>query len=380
MDFFLTDEQKLIQQTASEFAQNEVAKDAAERDQKEQFPQQHVKKMAELGFMGMMVDPKYGGAGLDTISYVLVVEELSKIDASVGVVCSVNNSLVCYGIEAFGTEQLKQKYLVPLAQGEKLGAFCLSEPASGSDAAAMKTTAVAKNGHYLLNGTKNWISNGKFADYYIVMAQTHPAAGHKGVSAFILEKSFPGFVVGKKEKKLGIRSSDTVSIMLEDCEVPKENLLGKEGEGFKIAMKTLDGGRIGIAAQAVGIGQGSLEASIKYAKERIQFNKPIAQFQAVQFMLANMETKINAARLLTFQAAWKKDQNENFSVEAAKAKLFASETAVESASNAVQIFGGYGFLKDYPVERFMRDSKITEIYEGTSEIQRLVIARGVIGN
>ena len=281
-------------------------------------------------------------------------------------------------IQEYGGEGLKQKYLVPLAKGEKLGAFCLSEPSSGSDASAMKTTAVLKSDHYVLNGTKNWITNGKYADYYIMTALTSPGLGRRGISTFIVEKTFPGFSVGKKEKKLGIRSSDTVSIIMEDCVVPKENLLGKESEGFKIAMRTLDGGRIGIAAQALGIAQGSLEAAIKYSKERIQFGKPIAQFQAIQFMLADMETRINASRLLTFQAACKKDQRVNFSVEAAKAKLFASETAVDVSTKAVQIYGGYGYLKDYPVERFMRDSKITEIYEGTSEIQRLVIARGLL--
>lgn len=379
MDFILTEEQKLIQQTAREFAQKEVAKDAAERDRLEKFPEQHVKKMAELGFMGMTVSPEYGGGGMDTISYVLVIEELSKVDASVGVICSVNNSLVCFGIEDYGTEETKQKYLVPLAQGQKLGAFCLSEPSSGSDASSMKTTAVRKNDHYVLNGTKNWITNGMYADYYIMTALTDPAAGHKGISAFVVEKDFPGFAVGKKERKLGIRSSDTVSIIMEDCIVPKENLLGKEGEGFKIAMQTLDCGRIGIAAQAVGIAQGSLEAAVKYSKERVQFGRPISAFQAIQFMLAEMETRINAARLLTFQAAWKKDRREVFTDEAAKAKLFASEVAVDASTKAVQIYGGYGYLKDYPVERFMRDSKITEIYEGTSEIQKLVIARGLLG-
>ncbi|MFQ5865749.1 MAG: acyl-CoA dehydrogenase, partial [bacterium] len=374
MDFLLTDEHKLIQQTAREFAQNEVSKDAAERDRLEKFPEHHVKKMAELGFLGMMVHPKYGGGGMDTISYVLVMEELSKVDASVGVVCSVNNSLVCSGIEEFGTEELKQKYLVPLAKGEKLGAFCLSEPGSGSDAAAMQSTAIRQDDHYILNGTKNFISNGMYADYYITTALTDKTLKHKGISTFVVEKDFPGFAVGKKEKKLGIRSSDTVSIIMEDCIVPKQNLLGNESDGFKIAMRILDGGRIGIAAQALGIAQGSLEAAIKYAKERTQFGTPISQFQAVQFMLADMETRTDAARLLTYQAAWKKDQNMNYSIEASKAKLFASETAVDVATKAVQIFGGYGYLKDYPVERFMRDSKITEIYEGTSEIQRLVIA------
>lgn len=379
MDFILTEEQKLIQQTAREFAQKEVAKDAAERDRLEKFPVQHVEKMAELGFMGMMVSPEYGGGGMDTVSYVLVIEELSKVDASVGVICSVNNSLVCFGIEEFGSEETKQKYLIPLAQGQKLGAFCLSEPGSGSDAASMKTTAVLKNDHYILNGTKNWITNGMYADYYIMTALTDPAAGHKGISVFVVEKEFPGFSVGKKEKKLGIRSSDTVSVIMEDCFVPKENLLGQEGEGFKIAMQTLDGGRIGVSGQALGIAQGSLEAAIKYSKERVQFGRPISSFQAIQFMLAEMETKISAARLLTFYAACKKDRRENFTNEVAKAKLFASEVAVEASTKAVQIYGGYGYLKDYPVERFMRDSKITEIYEGTSEIQKLVIARGLLG-
>ncbi|MFQ5769286.1 MAG: acyl-CoA dehydrogenase, partial [bacterium] len=358
---------------------NEVAKDAAERDRLEKFPEHHVKKMAELGFMGMMVNPKYGGGGLDTISYVLVIEELSKVDASVGVICSVNNSLVCFGIEDFGTEEHKQKYLVPLAKGEKLGAFCLSEPASGSDAAGMKTTAVLKDDHFILNGTKNFITNGMYADYYIMIALTDPSLGYKGISAFIVEKDFPGFSIGKKEKKLGIRSSDTVSIIMDDCLVPKQNLLGQVGEGFKIAMQTLDGGRIGIAAQALGIAQGALEAALNYSKERVQFGRSISKFQAIQFMLADLETQINAARLLIFQAAWKKDQGQDFVMEAAKAKLFASETATAVSEKAVQIFGGYGYLKDYPVERFMRDSKITEIYEGTSEIQRLVIARGLLG-
>ncbi|MCH7674781.1 acyl-CoA dehydrogenase [candidate division KSB1 bacterium] len=378
MDFLLTDEQKLIQQTAREFAQNEVAKDAAERDQTAQFPSHHVKKMAELGFMGMMIDPKYGGNGLDTVSYAIVIEELSRVDASVGVICSVSNSLVCFGIENFGKEETKQKYLVPLAKGEKLGAFCMSEPGSGSDAAGMKTTAVLKGDHYILNGTKNFITNGLNADFYVVIAHSDPSQRHKGISAFVVEKGFPGFQVGKKEKKLGIRSSDTASIMMEDCAVPRENLLGQEGEGFKVAMMTLDGGRIGIASQAVGIAQGSLDAAINYAKERVQFGKPISAFQSIQHMLADMETHVSAARLLTYQAAWKKDQNQKYSHDSAKAKLFASETAVDVSSKAVQIFGGYGYLKDYPVERFMRDSKITEIYEGTSEIQRLVIARDLL--
>lgn len=378
MDFMLTEEQKLVQQTAREFAQTEVAKDAAQRDQTEKFPVHHVKKMGELGFMGMMVDPQYDGGGLDTISYVLVMEELSKVDASVGVICSVNNSLVCYGIEKYGSEFLKEKYLRPLARGDKLGAFCLSEPSSGSDASAMKTVAEKKGDMYILNGTKNWITNGVNADYYVMTAMTDAAAGSHGISAFVVEKGYLGFQVGKKEKKLGIRSSDTASIILEDCQVPAENIIGEEGSGFKIAMTTLDGGRIGIAAQALGIAQGAFEAAVRYAQERQQFNRPIAKFQAIQFMLADMETRIDASRLLIFQAAWKKDQKQNYSAESAKAKVFASETAVDVATNAVQIFGGYGYLKDYPVERFMRDSKITEIYEGTSEVQRLVIGRSLL--
>lgn len=378
MDFALTEEHRLLQQTAREFAQNEVARDAAERDREEKFPTEHVKKMAELGFMGITVSPQYGGAGMDTVGYVIVIEELARVDASVAVVCSVNNSLVCYGIEHFGSEETKQKYLSPLAKGEKLGAFCLSEPGSGSDAASMKSTAVDQGDHYVLNGTKNFITNGMYADYYVMTAMTDPSRRHRGISAFVVEKNFPGFKVGKKEKKLGIRSSDTVSIIMEDCIVPKENLLGKEGDGFKIAMMTLDGGRIGIAAQALGIAQGSLDAAVQYAKERVQFGKPIASFQAIQFMLADMETRIDAARWLTYHAAWKRDRGERYSFEAAKAKLFAAETAVDAATKAVQIFGGYGYLKDYPVERFMRDSKITEIYEGTSEIQRLVIARALL--
>lgn len=379
MDFQLSDEQRLVQQTAREFAQTEVAKDAAERDRTGEFPAHHVRKMAELGFMGMMVDPEFGGSGLDTVSYVIVVEELSRVDASVGVICSVNNSLVCYGLEAYGTEEIRRHYLTPLAKGDKLGAFCLSEPGSGSDASGMKTTAVRKGDNYVLNGAKNWITNAINADYYLVFAFTDMQARHRGTSAFIVEKRFPGFTVGKKENKLGIRSSDTASIVLEDCVIPAANRLGKEGDGFKIAMQTLDGGRIGIAAQALGIAQGSVNAAAAYAREREQFGKPIASFQAIQFKLADMETRTNAARLLTYQAAWRKDNKLNFTVEAAKAKLFASETAVYSAEEAVQIYGGYGYLKDYPVERFMRDAKITEIYEGTSEIQRIVIGRGVLG-
>jgi alkylation response protein AidB-like acyl-CoA dehydrogenase len=378
MDFSLSEEQKLIQQTVREFAQSEVAKDAAERDRLEAFPDNHVKKMAELGLMGMVVSADYGGGGLDTISYVIVIEELSKADASVGVICSVNNSLVCYGLEHYGTEALKQKYLVPLATGEKLGAFCLSEPESGSDAAGMKTTATRDGDYYVLNGSKNWISNGLYADYYIMYAKTTPDKGYKGISAFVVEKAWPGVQLGRKERKLGIRSSDTISLTLEDCRIPADNMIGSEGEGFKIALHTLNGGRIGIAAQALGIAQASLDHALFYAQERIQFGRKISDFQAIQFMLADMQTRIDAARLLTYQAAWQKDQNQSYAAEAAKAKLYASETAVDVSQKAVQIYGGYGYLKDYPVERFMRDAKITEIYEGTSEIQRIVIARGLL--
>jgi alkylation response protein AidB-like acyl-CoA dehydrogenase len=378
MDFSLSDEHKLIQQTARAFALNEVAEDAAQRDQEESFPEKHLAKMAELGFMGMMVSPDYGGAGLDAISYVLVIEELSRVDASVGVICSVNNSLACYGIEKYGSEHLKKKYLVPLAQGEKLGAFCLSEPDTGSDAAAIQTIAVRDGDSYVINGSKNWITNGLRADYYVLYAKTDPLGGHRGISAFVVERSFSGVRVGKKERKLGIRSSDTVAISLQDCVVPAENLMGNEGDGFRMALKTLDGGRIGIAAQSVGIAQASLDAATRYAKERVQFGKAIAEFQAIQFMLADMATQTNVARLLTFQAAWQRDQGMDFTAAAAKAKLYASEVAVEASLNAVQIFGGYGYLKDYPVERYMRDAKITEIYEGTSEIQRMIIAREIL--
>lgn len=380
MDFSLTDEHKLLQQTAREFADNELKRDAAERDRNETFPHDHVKSMAELGLMGMTVSPEHGGAGLDTISYAIVIEELSRADASVGVICSVNNSLVCYGLEYHGSDHIKNKYLLPLAKGEKLGAFCLSEPDSGSDAAGMKTEAVRQGDNYIINGTKNWITNGANADYCIVYTKTDMTAGHRGISAFVVEKDYPGVQVSKKERKLGIRSSDTVSITFDDCEVPAQNRIGEEGAGFRIALKTLDGGRIGIAAQALGIAQASLTDAVAYAKERVQFGKPIAEFQAIQSMLADMDTELNAARLLTYQAAWLRDQKQSFTAAAAKAKLFASEVAVATSTRAVQIYGGYGYLKDYPVERYMRDAKITEIYEGTSEIQRLVIARDLLNS
>jgi alkylation response protein AidB-like acyl-CoA dehydrogenase len=368
----------MIQHTAREFAESELAPGVAERDRDERFPEEQIKKLAGLGFMGMMVAEKYGGAGLDTISYVIAIEELSRVDASTGVIGSVNNSLVCHGIEEFGTEEQKQKYLAPLARGEKLGAFCLSEPGSGSDAAALQTIAVDRGDHYVLNGTKNFITNGAHADTYVVFATVDRSLGHKGVVAFLVEREFPGFRVGKKEEKLGIRASDTASIILEDCVVPKENRLGEVGQGFRIAMNILDGGRIGIAAQAVGIAQGALDASVKYSQEREQFGRPIGKFQAIQFLLADMETRTQASRLLTYDAAWRKDQGMSYTAAASKAKVFASETAVWCGIKAVQIHGGYGYLKDYPVERFMRDAKITEIYEGTSEIQRLVIARSLL--
>lgn len=378
MNFQFTEEQLMIKETARKFAAEELAPKASERDEREEFPHEEVKKLAELGFMGMMVSEKYGGAGLDTISYVLAMEEISKVDASVGVIMSVNNSLVCWPIETFGTEEQKLKYLPKLARGELLGAFCLSEPEAGSDASNQRTTAVKDGEFYILNGTKNFITNGVYANVLIVFAQTDREKGSKGISAFIVDKDLPGVIVAKKEKKLGIRSSDTAQIVFEDCKVPACNRLGEEGIGFKIAMTTLNGGRIGIAAQALGIAQASLEASIKYAKERKTFGKFLAEHQAIQFKIADMATKIEAARLLTLLAAWRKDRGERYVKEASMAKLFASQVAVEAALEAVQIYGGYGYIKDFPVERYLRDSKITEIYEGTSEIQRIIIARELL--
>jgi alkylation response protein AidB-like acyl-CoA dehydrogenase len=378
MNFEFTEEQLMIKETARKFAVEELAPKASERDEKEEFPHEEIKKLAELGFMGMMVSEKYGGPGFDTISYVLAMEEISKVDASVGVIMSVNNSLICWPIETFGTEEQKLKYLPRLARGELLGAFCLSEPEAGSDASNQRTTAVKDGDCYILNGTKNFITNGVYANILIVFAQTDKEKGSKGISAFIVEKDLPGVIVAKKEKKLGIRSSDTAQIVFEDCKVPASNRLGEEGAGFKIAMTTLNGGRIGIAAQALGIAQASLEASIKYAKERKTFGKYLAEHQAIQFKIADMATKIEAARLLTLLAAWKKDRGERYVKEASMAKLFASQVAVESALEAVQIHGGYGYIKDFPVERYLRDSKITEIYEGTSEIQRIIIARELL--
>ena len=378
MNFKLTEEHEMIRQAARDFAQNELLPGVIDRDEKQEFPKEQIKKLGELGFMGMMVDPKYGGAGMDTISYVLAMEELSKVDASTSVVVSVNNSLVCWGIEKFGDEDQKQKYLRPLATGEKIGAFCLSEPEAGSDATSQQTTAIDMGDHYLLNGTKNWITNGSSASTYIVIAQTDVEKGHRGINALIVEKGMPGFEIGLKENKLGIRGSDTHSLMFTDVKVPKENRIGEDGFGFKFAMKTLSGGRIGIAAQALGIASGSYELSLEYSKQRKAFGKPISEHQAIAFKLADMATEIDAARLLCLRSAWLKDQGLNFDKESAMAKLFASETAMKSATEAVQIHGGYGFVKEYHVERFMRDAKITQIYEGTSEIQRVVISRSVI--
>ncbi len=379
VDFEFTDEQAMIRNAARDFADKELAAGAAERDEKEQFPSEEIKKMAELGFMGMMVPEEAGGAGMDTVSYVLALEEISRADASAGVIMSVNNSLVCWGLEKFGNDMQKEKYLKPLASGKRLGAFCLSEPEAGSDAVNQRTTAVRDGDIYLLNGTKNFITNGANADVLLVMATTDKTKGAKGVSAFIVEKSLPGVIVSKKEHKLGIRSSDTAQITFQDCRVPKENVIKEEGFGFKFAMMTLDGGRIGIASQAIGIARAALDASLKYVKERKAFDQYLREFQAIQFKLAEMHTNIEAAHLLTLSAALKKDRGEKFTKEAAMAKLFASKVAVDCALEAIQIHGGYGYLKDFPVERYLRDAKITEIYEGTSEIQRIVIAREVLG-
>ncbi|MCA9740428.1 MAG: acyl-CoA dehydrogenase [Deferribacteres bacterium] len=378
MDFSLSEEQLMIRQTTREFAEKELAADARERDAEERFPKEQVKKMGELGFMGIMVDPKYSGGGMDTVSYCIMIEELSRVDASAGVIASVNNSLVCAGIEKFGTETQKQAFLAPLAAGKKLGSFCLSEPSTGSDASALQTTATRDGDDWIINGTKNWITNGTQADTYLVFATEDKSQGSHGVHCFMVERGTPGFSIGKKEKKLGIRSSDTCSLIFEQCRVPNANMLGEPNKGFRVAMFILDGGRIGIAAQALGIAVASLEAAVKYAKEREQFGRPIASFQAIQFMLAEMDMEVNAARLLIYRAAAQKDRGERFSNAAAMAKLHASKTAMFCADKAVQIHGGVGYTKDYPVERYLRDAKITEIYEGTSEIQKLVVARDLI--
>ncbi len=378
MNFDLTEEQLAVRDAARDFANTELLPGVIERDEKQQFPAEQIKKMGALGFMGMMTDPKYNGGGMDTVAYVLAMEEISKIDASASVCMSVNNSLVCWGLEKYGTEEQKQKYLTSLSTGEKIGAFCLSEPEAGSDATSQRTTAEDKGDHYILNGTKNWITNGNSASVYIVIAQTNPEKGHKGINALIVEKDTPGFVVGKKEDKLGIRGSDTHSIMFTDVKVPKENRIGEDGFGFKFAMSTLNGGRIGIAAQALGIASGAYELALKYSKERKAFGVEIAKHQAIQFKLADMATKIEAARLLCMQAALLKDQKKDFGKYSAMAKLYASQTAMEVTVEAVQVHGGYGYVKEYHVERLMRDAKITQIYEGTSEIQKIVISRELL--
>ncbi len=378
MYFELSEEQLMIRQAARDFAQTELKPGVIERDEHQKFPAEQVKMMGRLGFLGMMVSPQYGGSGMDTVSYVLVMEELSKIDASASVVVSVNNSLVCYGLEKYGSEEQKQKYLVPLAKGEKLGAFCLSEPEAGSDATALKTTAIDMGDHYLLNGVKNWITNGGSASTYLVMAQTNAAKRHHGINTLIVEKGMDGFTVGAKENKLGIRGSDTHSLHFTDVKVPKENRVGEEGFGFTFAMDTLEGGRIGIAAQALGIASGAYELALNYAQERKAFGKTIADLQAIQFKLADMATEIEASRLLCLKAAWLKDNGMPYGQASSMAKLYASQTAMKTTVEAVQIHGGYGFVKEYHVERLMRDAKITQIYEGTSEIQRIVISRDVL--
>ncbi|WP_289623395.1 acyl-CoA dehydrogenase [Runella salmonicolor] len=378
LNFNLSEEHLAVKEAARDFAQNELLPGILERDNEQKFDPKLLKRMGELGFMGMMVSPEYGGGGMDTVSYVLAMEELSKVDASASVMVSVNNSLVCYGLEAYGTEEQKQKYLTRLASGEIVGAFCLSEPEAGSDATSQHTTAEDKGEHYLVNGTKNWITNGGISSVCLVIAQTHPELKHKGINCLIVEKGWDGFAVGKKEDKMGIRASDTHSLMFSDVKVPKENRIGADGFGFKFAMSTLNGGRIGIAAQALGIAAGAFELSLKYSKERRAFGKPIFEHQAIQFKLAEMATKIEAARLLVYKAARLKDEGKDYVEAAAMAKLFASDVAMWATTEAVQIHGGYGYVKEYHVERMMRDAKITQIYEGTSEIQKLVIARELI--
>ncbi|MEO6845244.1 MAG: acyl-CoA dehydrogenase [Ginsengibacter sp.] len=383
MDFTLSEEQKMIRQAARDFANTECLPGVIERDEHQKFPYEQVMKLADLGFLGMMVPEEYGGAGLDAVSYVLAMEEISKVDASTSVCMSVNNSLVCYGLEAFGTEEQKKKYLTPLAHGKRdgelyIGAFLLSEPEAGSDATSQRTTAEDKGDHYLINGVKNWITNGNTASVYLVMAQTHPEKGSHGINTFIVEKNWPGVKVGAKENKLGIRGSDTHSISFTDVKVPKENRIGEDGFGFKFAMQTLSGGRIGIASQALGLASGAMERAIAYSKERKAFGTEIKNHQIIQFKIADMATRINAARLLCLRSAWQKDNKEDYTQSAAMAKVFASETAMWVTTEAVQIHGGYGYVKEYHVERMMRDAKITQIYEGTSEMQRIVISRGIL--
>jgi alkylation response protein AidB-like acyl-CoA dehydrogenase len=378
MNFELTEEQLAVRDAARDFAQNVCKPGVIERDNLQKFPEEQIKQLGELGFMGMMVDPKYGGSGMDTISYVLAMEEISKVDASVSVVMSVNNSLVCWGLETYGTEEQKQKYLVPLAKGEIIGAFCLSEPEAGSDATSQRTTAVDMGDHYILNGTKNWITNGSSASVYLVIAQTYPEKKHKGINAFIVERGMEGFIVGAKEDKLGIRGSDTHTLLFNDVKVPKENRIGEDGFGFTFAMKTLSGGRIGIASQALGIASGAYELARDYSKTRKAFGTEICNHQAIQFKLADMATQIEAARLLCLKAAWQKDNKINYDLTGSMAKLFASKVAMDTTIEAVQVHGGYGFVKEYHVERLMRDAKITQIYEGTSEVQKIVISRTIL--
>ena len=383
MIFQLTEEQSMIQKAARDFARNECLPGVIERDEQQKFPKQQIMKLADLGFMGMMIKPAYGGAGMDTVSYVLAMEEISKIDASVSVCMSVNNSLVCYGLQEFGTEEQKQKYLVPLANGKKdgelyIGAFMLSEPEAGSDATSQKTIAEDKGDHYLLNGTKNWITNGGTAEVYLVIAQTDPAKGSHGLNTFIVEKNWPGVTVLAKENKLGIRGSDTHAVMFTDVKVPRENRIGKDGSGFAFAMKTLAGGRIGIASQALGIASGAYELALKYSKTRKAFGTEIMNHQIIAFKLADMATRIEASRLLCMKAAWEKDNHLDYALSSSMAKVYASETAMWTTTEAVQIHGGYGFVKEYHVERLMRDAKITQIYEGTSEVQRIVISRAIL--
>jgi len=378
MNFELSEEHIAVRNAARDFAQNVLKPGVIDRDREMRFPKEEIRQLAELGFMGMMVDPKYGGGGMDTVSYALAMEEISKIDASTSVCMSVNNSLVCWGLETFGSEEQKQKYLVPLAKGEKIGAFCLSEPEAGSDATSQRTTAVDKGDYYLLNGTKNWITNGGSASVYLVIAHTHPEKGHHGINAFIIEKGMEGFTVGAKEDKMGIRASDTHTLLFNDVKVPKANRIGEDGFGFKFAMKTLSGGRIGIASQALGIAAGAYELALAYSKERKAFGKPICEHQAIQFKLADMATEIEAARLLIHKAARAKDNHENYDTIGAMAKLYASRVAMWVTTEAVQIHGGYGYVKEYHVERLMRDAKITQIYEGTSEVQKIVISRAVL--
>ena len=378
MYFEFSEEQLMIRDAARDFANIELKPGVIDRDENQKFPLEEIKKLGKLGFLGMMVDTKYNGSGLDSISYVLAMEELSKIDASASVVVSVNNSLICYGLETYGTEAQKEKYLKPLATGEKLGAFCLSEPEAGSDATMQQTSAIDMGDHYLLNGTKNWITNGSSASTYLVIAQTNPAKRHQGINALIVERGMEGFTVGPKENKLGIRGSDTHSLMFTDVKVPKENRIGEEGFGFKFAMKTLEGGRIGIASQALGIASGAFELSLKYSQERKAFGKSISEHQAIKFKLADMATEIEAARFLCVKAAWLKDQGLPYAQASSMAKLYASQIAMKTTVEAVQIHGGYGFVKEYHVERLMRDAKITQIYEGTSEIQRIIISRDIL--